>query len=932
MRSGAALRARDGVLDAVVSDPPNQGSVFAVLLATSTEAAPFRGRRAELTWLGRWWDDPHQPPLMVVTGQAGTGKTRLVTQFARGRPKPWVTGWLASGRGADVVAAIRACGDRALILVDNADQRADLAALLASLSTDRGAGPAMRVILISRGAGLASRLAATLDDRSRAMLDGVRELQLGPCGEPDDRARWFGEAVRAYARARQTPPPDLPARLTGSFTNPAEPILTLHAQALLAVLNSEDSRPMTARVDGLPFDRAAAALFAHEQHRWQTLAQRPEHGVTDLTSPVQEQAMAALLLASPADQAQAVAALRQVPELGEAPAERRANIARWAARLYPGDPAWPIQIKPDMLAEWFVVSQVTQTPELAGLVRVMTFAQRAALLVLLAHASDHISQAVPLFADVVAADTTHLAEAGVAAALTAFAGQRRLDGELASLIRQAGWSTDDLRRINARLTGRLPRTRVAVAEIRVKIARAGGDTADLADALHDLAHCLSDLGLDLEALAAGEEAVGLWRPLAQENPAYEPDLARSLMDLGVQLADLGRDREALAAGEDAVDLWRPLTLDNPGHQPSLAAALQELAHHLATLGRDVEALASDEEAVGLRRALAQKDPRYQFSLASALNNLMLRLARLGRYEEALASAEEAVDLWRPLAQENPAYESRFAVSLSNLGNRLSDLGRDREALAASEEAVGLLRPLAQDNPAYMPDLADSLSNLGIRLRAVGLDRKAALAMGEEAVGRLRPLAQENPAYKPRFAQCLNNLSTLLSDDDRQQEALAASEEAVGLWRPLAQENPAYEPDLARSLSNLGVRFGNLRRYQEGLAASEEAIGLWRPLTLENPAHHPSLAIALSDVATHLSAMGHQQEALAATTEAVRDWRALAQRNPGQYQETYNRELAQLRRTLQLQGQESESIWPHLDDRRDRGEPDDGATAPGAPEE
>jgi hypothetical protein len=40
-----ALRAREDVLNALAADPPSESSVFDVLLATSTEAAPFRGRR-----------------------------------------------------------------------------------------------------------------------------------------------------------------------------------------------------------------------------------------------------------------------------------------------------------------------------------------------------------------------------------------------------------------------------------------------------------------------------------------------------------------------------------------------------------------------------------------------------------------------------------------------------------------------------------------------------------------------------------------------------------------------------------------------------------------------------------------------------------------------------------------------------------------------
>ena len=123
----AALRARDAVLGVLRADPPNKGSVFDLLLATSTAAAPFRGRRDDLAWLDRWWDEANQP-VVVVTGPAGIGKTRLVTQFALDRPAPWVSGWLSGGRGSDAVAAIRACGDPALVLVDEADERPDLAA------------------------------------------------------------------------------------------------------------------------------------------------------------------------------------------------------------------------------------------------------------------------------------------------------------------------------------------------------------------------------------------------------------------------------------------------------------------------------------------------------------------------------------------------------------------------------------------------------------------------------------------------------------------------------------------------------------------------------------------------------------------------------------------------------------------------------------
>ena len=301
--------------------------------------------------------------------------------------------------------------------------------------------------------------------------------------------------------------------------------------------------------------------------------------------------------------------LHHVPELATASAERRTNIARWAAHLYPSDPSWPIHLKPDMLTEWFAVTQLTQTPELADLLRLMTPPQEVALLVLLAHASDQMSEAVQLFADVVAADIPRLAEAGVAAAQTASTGRRGLDGALANLINEVSWSADALGPVENQLTDRLPRTRAAVGEARVQIARRDDNAATLAMALTDFVVRLVGLGRNQEALTAAEEAVGLYRPLARDNPAHQPDLARALNYLGNCLGGLGRDSEALAVTEQAVGLYQQFARDNLAYQPDLARALINLGIRLDRMGRDSEALAVTEQVRRLVPATRPRQPR-----------------------------------------------------------------------------------------------------------------------------------------------------------------------------------------------------------------------------------------------------------------------------------------------------------------------------------
>ncbi len=905
------MRARDAVLETLLVDLAGDRSVFDVLLATGTQPAPFRGRRDDLARLERWWEERKQP-VAVVTGAAGVGKTRLVTEFAQRRSAPWMSGWLSEGRGAEVVAAIRACGDPALILVDDADQRPDLADLLASLKTNPGTRPEVRVILISRAAGLAGQMAPELKDRHRGLIDGIRELPLGRFGGADDRARWFGEAVRAYAKARQVPPPDLPAHLGGYVTDPAEPILTLHAHALLAVLDSEFSRPMRPRAEAMPFDQIAAALFAHEQQRWLSSARRLEFGLTDLTSAVQAQAIAALLLAGPNDWEQAEAALRRVPELSEAQAERRGNILRWVAHLYPGDPPWPIQIKPDMLAEWFAVTQLAQSPGLAGPQQLMTPAQKDTLLVVMAKASDHVAQAVKLFADIVASDPSGLAEAAITAALTASTGRQALDGELASLICRTTWSADTLGRIEEKLTNQLPRTWEAVAEAQVKIARAGPDTTRLATALGTYSIRLVETGRYQEALAAAEEAAGMWRQLARDDPAYQPDLAATLNNLSVRRAELGRSQEALAAAEEAAGMWRRLARDDPAHQPDLAATLNNLSVRRAELGRSQEALAAAEESIGMWRRLARDNPVQQPDLASAVNNCSARFGDLGRYQEALAAGQEAAGMWRQLARDDPAHQPNLAATLSNLSIRLSDLGRDQEALAPAEESVDIRRQLARDNRAYQPDLASALNILGNRLADLGRYQQA-LAAAQEAVSMWRQLARDNPANQYNLAEALGNFGTRLGQLGRDEEALAAAEEDIGLWQQLTQDNTIYLPSLATVVDNLGVFLGRLSRSLEAVAAAEEAVGMWRPIARDNHVHQPRLAKALGHLGLFLREVGRGREALVADEEAVELWRSLARSYPDQYQDTYNRKLAEFRRTLDLQQQETASILLHLAD-------------------
>ena len=204
---------------------------------------PFRGRTRELRQLADWLADDRACPVLMVSGPAGVGKSRLALEFASRLPQGWAAGWLHAGTGDIAVGAVRACGDPAIMLVDDADGRADLVALLESLA-EQHENPVTRVVLVTRSAvGLRAALMSQLTERHAWVASGAPQLELDLEGGHDDQIRWFGEAVNAFAAALKGPVPALPERFPQGQGGAVQPFVVLQAQALLAVLGAGAGSP-----------------------------------------------------------------------------------------------------------------------------------------------------------------------------------------------------------------------------------------------------------------------------------------------------------------------------------------------------------------------------------------------------------------------------------------------------------------------------------------------------------------------------------------------------------------------------------------------------------------------------------------------------------------------------------------------------------------
>lgn len=110
----------------------------------------------------------------------------------------------------------------------------------------------LRVLLLARTREAVPVLSDTV-------LPHLRRVEtLRPVGEAGDRQRWYGQAVRAYARTLRVPPPDLPERPVGSDE---DTLLVLHARALLAVLGRTGTRTQSP-------SELITELVALEQRGW----------------------------------------------------------------------------------------------------------------------------------------------------------------------------------------------------------------------------------------------------------------------------------------------------------------------------------------------------------------------------------------------------------------------------------------------------------------------------------------------------------------------------------------------------------------------------------------------------------------------------------------------------------------------------------------
>lgn len=718
-----------------------------LLLGAERSVVRFVGREDELADLRIWRDSKTTGiSVLVIHGQGGEGKTRLVTKFAtESAGQDWAV-WRAHHVSDPTPRSVVVVGDPGpslLVTVDYADRWPVLdlqlllqnpvlrrplktRVLLVSRALD-GWWPALRNRLRKAGVSLATPIVLQALSRSVSSTQGLLS----------SAALQFANALGVHSQ------PDW--QLLGSTgLNDSSTILEIHVVALVAAHTAAIGRSVPATAS-----ESSAYLIDREHDYWQTLYNSSQI----VTEPV---SMAHVVYAASLTGPQSFDVGSEV--LHSAGMERssdRESAINDHARCYPprreGDVLEPLY--PDRLGEDFIALMTVghSDPNYGADAWTLEALDR-----LLRSKSSDLGR--PLGRTV--ACITVLAEVAARWEHVAHALDPILR-EVPELAVFAGPSVvSKLGSINA---------------LRL-------ETLDAIDAaLPKRPHIdFDDCAADIATRIVTESVI------VHQDPAR---IAEAYIYLGYRLFNAGRYDAALEAGARAVEKSRALAATgDPAMTIKLAEVLGNLAGIHGMLGHASDAVVAGNEAVSVLRGLPETREvnGNRLELARVLDQQGTLLAINRQFHEALVALDEAQLIYRDLIEivgETELLDREFATALVNISHVLENLGRDDDALEAAEEAAVIRELLCMINgPEYEPGFAMALVLHSQLLLDAGRDPSGLFAVGEasQAVGIFRHLISHSPdmsPHRPHLFLALRNLERVLVKSGKSREALSVRAEA-----------------------------------------------------------------------------------------------------------------------------------------------------------
>jgi hypothetical protein len=522
------------------------GDLFEATVAAVTSAAQltlansftvrFRDRSSILADLAHWCSSPDEPPITIVTGAAGEGKSRLAAEvIAERQAAGWYAGFLSrtvSDDNLETALAPRAMP--VLIVVDQAETRPDqIETLLLAALTGYGRTQ-LKILLVARSRGQwwnnLRRLPGLTGTLDRTAANALEPLE--PTGP--GRAAAFEQALIDYAGALRAIEPQVD--WSALVVQAVRPDFDDASLGCVAVLHSEALRALcdTAGAHGAAVRGSVQAAQVRYERRYIELAAVAAE-ISFNTPAVLDDCLATVALLGANNVAEARNAVQIVFDLDERDFELIRQLASWLHDLYPGhgNDYWG-PVGPRAVAEHVIVESRAEI--VAALLPKASAAQTRRALTFLANlgASEAQVRAVVLRT---LAENPRIAgvAAEVATTLTAGAAGTLFDGAAAVLHRPDA-TIEELQFVADKIT-KMSRIfehddadaiGAVIANFR-RLARASPRYRQyLGLGLRYLARALSHSRRDLDALAAIVEANEIYRVLAARQPQFHDALVRTL--------------------------------------------------------------------------------------------------------------------------------------------------------------------------------------------------------------------------------------------------------------------------------------------------------------------------------------------------------------------------------------------------------------------
>ena len=202
---------------------------------------------------------------------------------------------------------------------------------------------------------------------------------------------------------------------------------------------------------------------------------------------------------------------------------------------------------------------------------------------------------------------------------------------------------------------------------------------------------LDEVGQYYDAIAAYEEVQDICTVMAPQYPLqYSELMARRLSSYGVTLSKLNKVSEAAVVHNQAVSLYRDLAQTEHEWTPLLCDALHNYGNCCSSLGRHAEAVLAFQESILLRRARAATDAVQETHLMMCLHDIAKSFNALGKSVEANAAALEALERNYGRALENcssaPDYKSCFVCQSAITPDSRPNLSPSHPSLLADSSS------------------------------------------------------------------------------------------------------------------------------------------------------------------------------------------------------------------------------------------------------